>query len=325
MKKRLMRVLLVSVITALIFIFALAAIIKCSPPVQPAPLESVIAPFQSMDFSQLPPLRSFVARDGEKLAYQAYLSSAPAAKTVVLIHGSSGSSTMMHALAGYLREQERVDVYVPDVRGHGQSGKRGDIAYIGQLEDDLEDFIHAVLKDRADLTLVGFSSGGGFALRFAASDRQNYFDRYILLAPFIRYDAPTTRPENNKWVNASVPRIIGISLLGPIGEKYFGHLPVLAFGVDSQNVQHQTSVYSYRLWKNFGAHHNYKADLKNALKPIAVMVGYDDELFYPQKFLPVFAEEQPHAEITIVPNVGHISMITDKTGLAAISENIFID
>jgi alpha-beta hydrolase superfamily lysophospholipase len=228
---------------------------------------------------------------------------------------------MMHPLAKFLQGQD-VHVYVPDMRGHGSSGEKGDIAYIGQLEDDLEDFIHEVLKERQDLTLVGFSSGGGFALRFAASDKQNYFDRYILLAPFISYNAPTTRPENGKWASASIPRIMGISLMGAMGEKYFGHLPVLAFGVDPQNSEHQTTFYSYRLSKNFGAHYDYKIDMKNAQKPIAVLVGKGDELMYPQEYLPLFAKWQPHAEITIVPDVGHISLITDENGMIAIAQQI---
>ena len=305
----------------IVILICFAAAIKFSEPVSPPPLTFVAASFQSIDFSQLPPVSRFEARDGIKLAYRSYPSSSPSAKTLVLIHGSSGSSLMMHPLAKYL-QGHKIDVYVPDMRGHGESGAKGDIAYIGQMEDDIEDFICEVLKDRADLTLVGFSSGGGFALRFAGSDKQNYFDRYILLTPFISHDAPTTKPETSKWANASVPRIIGISLLGSIGEKYFGHLPVLAFGVEPQNAQNQTPVYSYRLWKNFGAHYDYKTDMKNAKKPIAVLVGKDDELMYPQEYLPLFAKWQTHAEINIVPDVGHISLITDEAGLAAIARQL---
>ncbi len=306
-----------------IMLGGVAAAIKFSFPVSPPALKlkSLSAPFHSMDFSKLPPLSYYTVRDGNKLAYRVYSVSNPK-KTVVLIHGSSGSSQSMHALAKYLQEQG-IEVYAPDMRGHGESGNRGDISYIGQLENDLEDFVSQVLKEKQDSILVGFSSGGGFALRFAASDRQNLFKRYILLAPFIRYDAPTTRPNNGDWANASVPRIIGISLLGPIGEKWFGHLPVLAFAVDPKTIQYQTVTYSYRLCSNFGPHYNYKSDMKAAKQPITVMVGKDDELFYPQKYLPVFAEGQPHAEITIVPDVGHITLIFDKTGMNAIAEQIF--
>jgi hypothetical protein len=41
--------------------------------------------------------------------------------------------------------------------------------------------------------LVGFSSGGGFALRLAASPRQCLFHCYPLPLPFLVQDAPTAR------------------------------------------------------------------------------------------------------------------------------------
>ncbi len=303
-----------------IILAGLVAAIKLSPPSSPPPLELISAPFRSIDYSKLPPLSHYAARDGAKLAYRSYIAPQPK-QTVVLIHGSSAGSTSMHALAAYLQGQS-MTVYVPDMRGHGGSGNKGDIAYIGQLEDDLEDFVNEVLKDKQGITLVGFSAGGGFALRFAGSNRQNLFNRYILLAPFIRYDAPTTRPNNNQWAKASVPRIIGISVLGTLGVKWFGHLPVLAFAIDPKTAQYQTATYSYRLWSNFGPHYDYKADMKAAKQPIIVMAGKNDELFYPQKYLPIFAASQPHAEITIVPDVGHVTLISEKPGISAIAKTL---
>ena len=38
-----------------------------------------------------------------------------------------------------------VETFAVDMRGHGTSGTRGDIGYVGQLEDDLADFV-AVLR-----------------------------------------------------------------------------------------------------------------------------------------------------------------------------------
>lgn len=225
----------------------------------------------------------------------------------------------MHALAEYL-QQNNIEVYVPDMRGHGASGPKGDIAYIGQLEDDLEDFVHHSLKGEKNLTAVGFSAGGGFVLRFAGSNRQNLFDRYVALAPFIRYDAPTTRPSNGAWASASVPRILAITLLGQAGRKWLGHLPVIAFGINPETAQYQTPTYSYRLWSNFALHYDYHDDLRGIKKPLTVMVGENDELFYPQQYLPVFAQTQPHADIQIVPSVGHITLTTQPTGLEALAE-----
>jgi len=303
-------------VIGLIFI---AAIALCAPKAPPM-MESIAAPFRTVNFATLPPVSHYPARDGVKLSYRAYRS-ANAKHKVILIHGSSGSSRGMHALAEYLQRNE-MDVYALDVRGHGESGRRGDIDYVGQLEDDLEDFANQLFKGQTNITLVGFSSGGGFALRFAASDRQKLFARYIALAPFIRYDAPTTRPNNSEWARAGIPRIIAVTLLGPAGERWLGHLPVVAFGINPQTARYQTATYSYRLLSNFGLHYHYHADLKAIKQPLSVIVGEKDELFYPQKYLPLFAEAQPHAEICIVPGVGHVTLTTEPIGLARIAEAV---
>lgn len=310
-------VLLLLGIVIIIFV-GFAVVTALTPPKSPPPLESISAPFRTMNFTKLPPLSRYTARDGAGLAYRAYLAPHPK-QTVVLIHGSSGASISMHALAEYLQGQS-MTVYVPDMRGHGESGSKGDIAYIGQLEDDLEDFVNQVLKDKQGATLVGFSAGGGFALRFAGSTRQKLFVRYLLLAPFLRHDAPTTRPNNGNWAKANIPRIIGISLLGYVGEKWLGHLPVLAFAIDPKTVEHQTAIYSYRLWSNFGPHYNYTSDMKAAKQPMTIMAGKNDELFYPQAYLSVFAAPLPHAEIIIVPKVGHITLTSERAGMAAIAQ-----
>lgn len=299
---------------------ALAAAIVLASPKAPPAMESIAAPFRTMNFTSLPPVRHYQARDGVKLAYRAYPADR-ACRTVVLVHGSSASSSSLHALAEHLQESA-IDVYALDIRGHGESGPKGDIDYVGQLEDDLEDFMKQMFQNRTDVILAGFSSGGGFVLRFAAGPRQQLFSRYIALAPFIRYDAPTTRPNNGEWARASVPRIIALTLLGPMGRKWLGHLPVIAFGIDPQNARYQTPTYSYRLASNFGLHHDYASDLKAIKRPLTVIVGEEDELLYPQKYLSVFAEPQPHAEIRIVPGVGHVTLTTDQAGLEAIAEVI---
>src|ERR1700685_3845173 len=90
-------------------------------------------------------------------------------------------------------------------------GPRGDIGYVGQLEDDLADFVAVVRKTAptAPLTLIGHSAGGGFALRVAGSPLQGLFARTVLLAPYLGYDAPTNQPNSGGWANADIPRIIG--------------------------------------------------------------------------------------------------------------------
>ena len=43
------------------------------------------------------------------------------------------------------------------------------------------------------------------------------------------HDAPTIRPRDGGWVNASVARIIGLMILHRLGIEWFSGLSVLAF------------------------------------------------------------------------------------------------
>jgi pimeloyl-ACP methyl ester carboxylesterase len=164
-----------------------------APLTRPPPLASISNTARAVDRSTMPDIERFQARDGTGLAYRHYPArGAAVGRVAVLVHGSSGSSTSIHALADALAARG-VETFAVDIRGHGASGARGDLGYVGQLEDDLVDFVAVVRKNSPDapLTLLGHSAGGGFALRVAASPIQNLFARTVLLAPYLGYNAPT--------------------------------------------------------------------------------------------------------------------------------------
>jgi non-heme chloroperoxidase len=296
---------------------------------QPKPLKSVTDPFARMDLSGLPPITRYQARDGAALSYRLYQGGD--AQVAVLIHGSAGSSYDMHRMAEALL-QRGVTVYVPDLRGHGANYPHGDVAYLGQLDDDMADFMKAVHPqfNHAQWTLVGFSSGGGFALRIAGSDPGREFDRFVFVSPYLRYNAPTVRPaspgekaspENNAWYSVSIKRIIGLSILGSFGIHHFDGLPVLAFPVPS-DIEATTATYSFRLEENFQPRNDlradYKADIRAIKKPAQVFVGGQDELFLPEKFAEVFDAVRSDIPVTIVPGMGHSDMITKPEPIAVV-------
>jgi alpha-beta hydrolase superfamily lysophospholipase len=293
--------------------------IAIPPPKFIPKLNSISGPFVHVDFSKIPELQHYTARDGSPLAYRQYLGQT-AKEAVVLVHGSSGSSRSMHPLAQYL-QQQGVTVYSLDMRGHGDSVRKGDIEYIGQLEDDLEDFVHQILNDQHAI-LVGFSAGGGFVLRFAASSRQMLFSRYILLSPYMGYRSPTVKPENGQWAKLSLARFVGILLLGPLGERLFGHLPVITFATDPKIALYLTSQYSFRLLRNFGPNLHYQLDIASVKQPLTVIVGENDELFDAHAFLSLFNALRNETKVKIVPEVGHITLTTSLMGISAISETL---
>lgn len=290
------------------------------PPALP-PLKAISSPFASIDYSNLPAIGFYEARDGTPLAYRHYPAVNPR-KTVVLVHGSSGSGHSMHALAQRLRDKG-FSAYTLDMRGHGNSGKKGDIAYVGQLEDDLQDFATSVLRGDQTASLAGFSSGGGFVLRLAGSSRQSLFAHYILLSPYLRHDAPTVRQSSegvNKWAAVSVPRIIALSILGSTGEARLGHLPVLRFAVEQSPSSNQVAQYSFRLWSNFKPHDDFKKDIRAVSQRLDVIVGQQDRMFAAEQFTIIFRSLRPETPVTIVPGLGHMTLTTAPAGAQALAD-----
>jgi len=210
-------------------------------------------------------------------------------------------------------------VYAPDIRGHGDSGRRGDIDDASQLDDDLADLVAAVKakQPNARLTLLGFSSGGGFALRIGATPLGAAFERVVLISPMLGPRAPTTRPDAGGWVKPFIPRIIGLLLLNRLGIHGFDYLPALAFAIAPENAARLTGAYSFRLMRAFGTN-DYEADLRNARAPLALLAGSRDEAFVAELYAPTVHAARAEVPVTIVPDLGHIGMTTDPRAAPAI-------
>jgi non-heme chloroperoxidase len=308
------RITLIAVLV-LTLLATVAAAIAFGGPGQPAPMPSINDPFRNVDYSALPAARSFQARDGARLAYRAYAAATAAKGSVVLVHGSSARGNSMHVLAlafaaaGY-------DAYALDIRGHGDSGTKGQIGYIGQLDDDIEDFVHA-LRPVRPATLAGFSSGGGFTLRIAAGDRQTLFDNYLLLSPFISQDAPTYRPDSGGWVQVGMPRYVAIGVLHALGVQAFDGLPVTRFALNEVARATLTPQYSFALAQNFRPRADWRASIRAAGQPMCLLAGSDDEAFHAQRFAELFKAEGKDVPVTLLPGLGHIALTLDPSAVRA--------
>src|SRR5579863_3674291 len=159
---------------ALVGFAALLLTAMIATPLEGLPeLTSISQSARAVDRSTMPPLTRFSARDGTALAFRHYPARGPSSgRIAVLVHGSSGSSVAVHALADALAGRG-VETYAPDIRGHGGSGNRGDVGFIGQLENDLEDLVALIRKTSPSepLTLLGHPRAA--ALRFASRVRRS--------------------------------------------------------------------------------------------------------------------------------------------------------
>jgi non-heme chloroperoxidase len=302
-------------------IAALAGMIAFGTSEAATPLASVHRPFENVDFSDLPAVQRAPARDGTPIAFRVWREDPPTPEptlVVIAIHGSSATSASLHPLAKALSAQG-IPVYAPDIRGHGQTGVRGDIDYAGQLDDDLADFVAAVQlrHPNTKLVLLGFSSGGGFALHAAASPLGKKFARTVLLSPMLGVRSPTYR-HGQAWAKPDMPRIIALALLDRVGVHAFDHLTVLAFAIDPKRSDILTGHYSWLLTRAF-ATNDYAGDFRDASSPIAVLVGEKDELFDAAKFAPTIDAVRTDIPVIVIPGLTHVEMTTDSRAVPAIA------
>lgn len=258
--------------------------------------------------------RRFEARDGQALTY-AHVK-APGAEElplVIMLHGSGWYHGQFTGLARALRDVAEVKALT--LRGHGKApARRGDVGYTGQLEDDIADLIRqSGGRDGRKVILLGHSSGGGLAVRFAGGAHGALADGMILLAPFLKHDAPTTRPNSGGWAHVLTRRIIGLSMLNTVGITALDHLPMIQFAMPRAVLEgplgdYATTSYSWRLNKSYAPRDDYLADVA-ALPPFLLVAGRDDEAFDAEGYAPLMGTVTDKGRYEIVDGVGHLDIV----------------
>jgi alpha-beta hydrolase superfamily lysophospholipase len=313
---------LVIAVLALTGFAAVALLSMLARPLKnPPALRSVVDGALEIDGEGLPELTPFQARDGTWLAYRLY----PAVgveneRVAIVVHGSSGSSGQMNGVARAIAAAG-FSALALDLRGHGASGTRGDVAYLGQLDDDLADLIEVWRRRHpaARLVFVGHSAGGGYGLRVASSPLGAAFERFVLLAPYLGWRAPTNRPSEGagRWAATDIPRIVAIRLLARLGVAWPQALPTLAFAVGEGARKFVTDRYTYRLMASFAAPEDWAAAFRRAKAPIVLIAGTADELMdaaaYPRVLGPL------GVAVTLLPDIDHMGLCWRPEALQAVA------
>lgn len=306
---------------ALVVMAGFAAVIAFDAPAAPPVLAAgnSIPGIAQWNFAELPKVQTMKARDGAPLNYRVYPGRPD--RAVILVHGSSGTDASMLKLAQAL-QAAGASVYAISLRGHGGSGTtNGDVSYIGQLDDDLSDFVKGLGFDKAGVhrTLAGFSSGGGFVLRTAGGRQADLFDDYLAISPFIAQDSPTNKPNAGGWAGVAVPRVIALTLLNSIGLPWFQDLPAIHFATDAKAGNTRTPVYSFRLAASLQLGRDWRGLLARIAAPTEIVVGANDELFNADQFKPMLQSINQRIGVIIVSNETHLGMIADPPATAAIA------
>ncbi len=154
--------LFVLISAAIYFGIAAVLVVSGAPQKQSSDQGGLAYEEMFFDYSRIPPLKTFAARDGQLLSYRYY--AAQSDKVLILLHGACWHSQYFLPLAEFISSEGLAKVYTPNLRGHGQAPKRrGDVDYVGQLEDDLADLISMIREDNPHAMLIvgGHSSGAG--------------------------------------------------------------------------------------------------------------------------------------------------------------------
>ncbi|WP_238366245.1 alpha/beta fold hydrolase [Mesobacterium pallidum] len=229
---------------------------------------------------------------------------------LVLVHGSGWDGTQFDGLAARLADA--AEVRVPTLRGHGPGPeRRGDVDYIGQLEDDLA----ALVSDAGDrdVVFVGHSSGGGLVVRMAGGRHGQRMDAAVLLAPFLKYNAPVTRANSGGWAHPLTRRIIGLSILNAFRIHLLDRLTVIQFAMprrvlDGPMGGHATTAYSWRLNTSFAPRGDYLSDVA-ALPPFVLVAGAEDEAFVAEGYEPLLTQATTKGRYQVLPGVGHLDLV----------------
>ncbi len=235
-----------------------------------------------------------------------------AAPLVLMVHGSGWHGQQFHALASRVAAEGLAEVLVPDLRGHGADPeRRGDIDYIGQLEDDLAALIDARGQGRR-IVMVGHSSGGGLVVRFAGGRHGGRLDAAVLLAPYLGHRAPSSRPGSGGWARVRTGRIIALTLLNALGITALNHLPVIGFRfpaeiLDGPLGRTVTTQYSFRLNTSYAPRRDWQGDLAR-LPRWRLLAGAEDEAMKADRYSEALQAVPAPGEVVILEGVGHLDL-----------------
>ncbi len=317
-------------LAALVFTLAFVAILWNDPVFSTPPDVSPEALAASgIDLSQpyASAPRRFRARDGVALVAQTLPAlSAESRTTVLLVHGLLGSSFTLNRASGLLREAAGADLVTIDLRGHGASGGHpGDVDYIGQYEDDLADVVRVLRAEHPGgrIVLAGHSMGGGIALRYAERERGEPVDAFLLLAPYLGWESPSTRktatPEAEaagaRFMRVHIARILGLEVLNSVGITAFNGLRTVLFNLPEEM---PLRSYSYRAMEN-AAPTDYRRALRSVRAPVLVLAGDRDEAFDARGYAPALTGYD-RVRFVLIPEATHEGLLRDSRTMDAVRE-----
>lgn len=265
----------------------------------------------------------FTMRDNKKIYAGKF--SATSGNTIILIHGVGTDGSSCFNTADLLRKATGAEVYAIDLRGHGKSeGRDGDVDYIDQYADDVEDIVNAIRKSRpaGKVIVAGHSMGGGVTLQYARHTTTAAADGYILLAPLIGQNSPAIRQgppagtnPGESFMQIDFAKIIGLKMFNELNDHSHDSLPVLFLNLPENS---RARKYSYRANMS-SAPEDYITGLKALTQPALVLIGTADEVF-DAATLKKAVQENSAAQVVEIELATHNSLLYNPDAIESIKK-----
>lgn len=283
---------------------------------------------------------TYLARDRTLLAYDRFHIS-DAKVTIVFLHGSTYNSRRYANIAKVLNQQG-FSACLINWRGHGASeGRLGTVDYIGQLEDDLADFIsHYQQISEQPLVLAGHSAGAVICLRYIDKYGCNEISGVNFIAPAINGPLETVRYKHAsaKWqykvsyFRAAKPALPApekamayapsLKVLPFIIAKlvpFMRHKPILNFPANERIAKLEGRVlrYSYNLMLSCDIN-DYPSAFNKISVPVLLLCGQYDEVVHPNLLETVFhwhLSPTLNKEMIVLKKVNHIQVVTASANI----------
>ncbi|MGH1365152.1 MAG: alpha/beta hydrolase [Calditrichia bacterium] len=320
---KLRKMLLISLFAGLVYLFLAFSLVYLSEPSFEEPLQMSPEELQStgLNFEQnySYTTRQFSTRDGIKLSANCF--EVDSDITILLVHGILATSFQLNTTSGLLREAANANVIALNLRGHGQSeGAPGNLDYVDQYVDDINDVVEIIRNrdPRQKVILAGHSMGGGIAMRYVLKAGVTDVDGYLLYAPALGWEAPTTRKEGSsdseEFAKLHLARFIGLTLLNSVGITFLSDKDVLFFNLPEGS---PLRTYSYTSLVSMSPEDAAKA-FQAVDKPLLVIVGENDEMFYADRFEPL-VRQNSDGLVHVIKEANHNSIHYDVRSLAVVN------
>ncbi|WP_171685067.1 alpha/beta hydrolase [Paenibacillus planticolens] len=266
--------------------------------------------------------QTFTARDGAKLPYRYF--EGPSDTVLIFLHGITEPSLYLREFGKYISEQNLATVYLPDLRGYGDSPiRRGDIDYVGQLDDDLEDLFRFIQTRHPNAAILfgGHSAGGATALRQAIRPIHADVHAYLLISPALSPNSPLNRKDgNNNESKVSIPKYALLMGLNALGIQRFNDTvvyrrltpPEKLHGTESCNL-------SYRLAKSRMVDNQFENYLQRLNPSTFVFVGEEDEVFDAHAYEPLYSKHSS-AQVRVLAGHNHDKIVKTNEAFVIVAE-----